>query len=304
MKISLSGLRGALRITWMLVVTSFVVVYAVRNWPKIAELTPQIGVVTALGIVAVTMAGKFVVSEQLRLSAELLGTRLSVGRAYRIYTSSDLAKYVPGGVWNAVARVKLLRDEGASSPSSGKAFALDKLWQITGAFFSGILLCRAVLHERLLGGIIDDSSAIRVVSIIIVVALWLATTAVLNRVLAPTQQPSRALRRAIVDQSVIALLLGLGLWLPLRALGAGDVLLVVGAFALGRAAGYAAVFAPAGVGVREAVALWILSSAGTTEVVLIALAANRLFTVAADLLSYGLALMTTSKPSSARGQYP
>ena len=70
-----------------------------------------------------------------------------------------------------------------------------------------------MLHERLLGGIIDDSSAIRVVSIIIVVALWLATTAVLNRVLAPTQQPSRALRRAIVDQSVIALLLGLGLWL-------------------------------------------------------------------------------------------
>ena len=286
----LGRIKQAARITWVALVAVFVASYIGRNWDVITDLTPRVGLLNGVAIVLVTVAGKMVVSEQLRLSAELLGARLTAVHAYRIYTSSDLAKYVPGGVWNAMARVKLLRDQGISTGSSGRAFALDKLWQVSGAFYSGLILCRSVIHEALLSRWIADSQLVTIVEQVAIGAGWISTTIVLNAVFAPGRQRLRALRRAIVDQAAIAVLLGLGLWIPLEALGQADVAIAIGAFALGRAAGYVAVFAPAGVGVREAVAVWVLSGTAETEVIVVALTANRVLTVLADVVSYGLAL--------------
>jgi uncharacterized membrane protein YbhN (UPF0104 family) len=94
----------------------------------------------------------------------------------------------------------------------------------------------------------------------------------------------------------MAIFFGLGVWIPLEAVDAGvSPLVAIGAFSMGRGLGYLAVFAPAGIGVREVVTLWALGgSSATSQAMGIALAVNRVMTFVADLASFGLSF--TVKP--------
>ena len=97
----------------------------------------------------------------------------------------------------------------------------------------------------------------------------------------------------------MAVFLGLGVWIPLNAVNA-DVspLVAIGAFSLGRGLGYAAVFAPAGIGVREAVTLWAIGPTDTsTRAVVVALAVNRVMTFVADVSSFGLSFTVKPRPN-------
>ncbi len=295
---SLALLKRISRTLWMVAVLTFVSLYVSRNWGRITELTPKIGVGSAVAIVIVTVAGKMVVSEQLRLSANLLGADLTPRRSYWIYCSSDLAKYVPGGVWNAMARVKLLRDEGISAGASGRAFAVDKLWQILGALFTGLLFARSSAHEVVLSAFVEDSVPVAVLEYAAISIGWVTAIVLVNRFLTGSLPSPYVLRRVITDQTLIAALLGLGVWIPLEAMGSASAPAAIGAFAIGRAFGYAAVFAPAGVGVREAVSLAVLAGSAESQVIVIALAVNRVLTVLADLLSYGLAVAFARRATS------
>ena len=76
-------------------------------------------------------------------------------------------------------------------------------------------------------------------------------------------------------------------------------LVAIGAFSLGRGLGYLAVFAPAGIGVREAVTLWALGGTpASMKAVVVALAMNRVMTFVADLASFGLSLAVKPRTNS------
>ncbi|MDG2112229.1 MAG: lysylphosphatidylglycerol synthase domain-containing protein, partial [Actinomycetota bacterium] len=256
-----SRLKGVARAVWIIALTVFVVRYTADNWDGITEQVQRLGPLDAVLVVAVTMLGKVLVGEQVRLSAEVLGASISRRRANWIYSASDMAKYVPGGVWNAMARVKMLQADGLSVADSSRAFLLEKVWQVTGAFFAAMLTARAALHERVLGSWAVDSRLLVTATFLACITAWIGVTWLATRWTNGKAQRKRMTARAITDQFLLAVLLGLGIWIPLRSLGYDDLWLAVGAFALGRAAGYVAVFAPAGVGVREAVSIWLLTTA-------------------------------------------
>jgi len=280
---------------WISLVVVIVVRWSLDHGDEIGALVERIGVLDAVATVLVTLGGKYTVAVQARLTTELLDRQVAPRRMFWLYSASDMAKYVPGGVWNLVARVKSYRDLGMTTPDAARAFGLEKFWQISGACFFGLLLLTPNLHDRLLVdrlGIEPHRRTALVVEMVVVVAAWILTTAIGSRILLGRRPDPRTLVRAIGDQVVMGILLGVGLWIPLAALTDIDPALAIGAFALGRAAGYAAVFAPGGVGVREVVSLWALGSAATANTLIIGLAINRILTVVADITGFGLALAT------------
>jgi hypothetical protein len=183
-----------------------------------------------------------------------------------------------------------------STQESTRAFTLEKFWQVTGAFFVGVVLLLPGFTNRLTFS--SGNSVLLIVLYMVVIICWVATTLVGNHFIGSHGNLQRAALRAFSDQIIIAFFLGFGLWIPLDLFTSVDLITAVGAFSLGRAAGYVAIFAPAGIGVRELVSLWALGGT-TTNGFVVALGINRLLTTLADFLGFGIAtLWCRPKPFS------
>jgi uncharacterized membrane protein YbhN (UPF0104 family) len=129
--------------------------------------------------------------------------------------------------------------------------------------------------------------------------LWVAATWLGGR-LTGNLVSAMAVLRSMSEQVIMAVFFGLGVWIPLEAVDAGiGPVVAIGAFSMGRGLGYLAVFAPAGIGVREVVTLWALGgSAGSSKAMIVALAVNRVMTFIADVGSFGLSLAVKPRSNS------
>jgi hypothetical protein len=283
----LPTVRIVVRWIWFIAVLVFVVGYIRRNGGLIIDTLSGFTVLVLLSTALVTVIGKVILAIQCGAITTHLGHRFQSAHVFWMYTASDLAKYVPGGVWNAVARVKLYADAGMSRGAAGRAFALEKYWQVLGALATGAIALAPEIHRQIFGW---PAHAVLVTSeVMVVVGAWALLTAVGASRISGVPVNSRLVARSIAEQSAMAIALGLGLWIPLVAVSASiDPLTAIGAFSIGRGIGYVAVFAPAGIGVREVVTLWALGRGLDTDLALVALGVNRVMTLGADLGSFAI----------------
>ena len=126
--------------------------------------------------------------------------------------------------------------------------------------------------------------------IVVLAAVWTVGMWIGHRVaLGHGPSPQLVLVTA-AHQLGIAVFLGLSLWFPLATvLDADDIPLAIGAFGVARSIGYVAFFAPAGIGVREAMVVWMLRGSVDTDDAILGAAANRALTTAAEAI--GLAIV-------------
>ena len=280
-----SGLRNILKTLWMVVVAVFVVRYVARNWDELYDTVSSFSALVLVSTVLVTMAGKAFVCAQSRVTTRAFGARFTLRESLWMYSASDLVKYVPGGVWNALARVRLYTARGMAASAGTRAFALEKYWMLTGAVFTGLMVTAPDMLGRI--GIHVDGVAAWAVRAVLFVA-WGPAMLIGARVAGARVHP-QAVVTAMLNELAMAVLFGLGVSIPLSAVHANiSTATAIGAFSIGRGMGYVAVFAPAGIGVREVVTIWALGGGhnAATDTMLIAMAVNRVMTLIADLASF------------------
>jgi len=282
--------RNTLKVIWVFLVLVFVTRYSASHRKELFDTLASFSAFVLIATVATTMLGKVVIAIHSQLITRVNGHRFSFRDSFWMYSASDLVKYVPGGLWNAVARVRLYSTRGMTSTTATKAFALEKYWMLMGALGTGALALTGDLLNRV--GL--DLSGVGVWAVrALLFVLWIGVMWAGSRISGRHIHPKELLR-ALMEQSVMAVFFGLGVAIPLSAVNADiSVMTAIGAFSLGRGLGYVAVFAPAGIGVREVVTLWAVNGGhGTTSSVLvIAMAMNRVMTLVADLASFGLSLV-------------
>jgi len=194
------------------------------------------------------------------------GQRLDGWTAGGIWTVSSLGKYLPGKIW-AVAGMALLAQRAGVPPwaATGSAVVMQGLAIGTGAAVAGLTGREAIEAAHPGSRIV---LALLVVGAVVGVALllWPPFLRRLLRVLAPEAEARGAPAAAGIGFGIAANVLawlgyGLALWLLARGLlpGAGlEPLLAVAAFTASYLAGFLAVFAPGGLGVREALFIIML----------------------------------------------
>jgi glycosyltransferase 2 family protein len=224
-----------------------------------------------------------------------LGSRLSVPEAWRIYFIGGLSKYVPGSIWPVLAQAELGADRGI--PRSRSALSVLLCYAVmtcTGAVVAAITLPFA-----------KAASAAQYfwVLFLIPVGVVALSPPVLNRmlrlVLRLARQPElpqgvsfRGLARTVTWAMAGWACNGLMVYVLMRELAGvrqGTLLVSVGAYSLSWAAGFLAVFAPAGAGVREAVMVAVLHSQTTTAIALTVALVSRALSVVADALTAAIA---------------
>jgi uncharacterized membrane protein YbhN (UPF0104 family) len=220
------------------------------------------------------------------------GTPLVVGA--RIWFLSNLARYVPGNVWSYVGAVELARREGVARRTTLAVMALTQVLSVGVAVLAGLpvlLAERARLgRPALLGAVVVAAGAA-------LAALFRRQLLALARRRLPGFDPADLAPSAgtvvllVVGYAVYWAITGLAfaaLVASLAPLPAGDIPLVVAAYAAAYAAGFLALLTPAGLGIREGVLVVALAPVLPAGPALVVALLSRLWMMLVELAGAAL----------------
>lgn len=212
-------------------------------------------------------------------------TRLPFWTAARIWSVSNLGRYLPGKIWQIGAMGAMARDVGVSPIAASGSAILGTLVNVVAGFVVA-LLGGWTLLDRSSGGHGD----LAVVAVVVAAVALLSAPALVPR-LAPwigrvagrpvqPSLPARAVVYSLVGNVLAWLIYGLAFQVFVAGLlgtAAGGYGEYLAAYTISYLVGYLALFAPAGIGVREGAMVSVLAYAGLAsrpEAALVALSSR------------------------------
>lgn len=201
----------------------------------------------------------------------------------RSFTTSQVAKYVPGNVFHYVGRHMILRKESLPHGRLILASTLEILLMLFGA---GLVVLFVAALARLAGPAQPASFTWWVALLALgVVALGAMATVLTRRA---DGVETRWLLSAVGSYIVFFAVMGAIFNGVVQVAGEGSGLLTAGSGVAGWMAGFVTPGAPAGVGTREAATVLFGSALLPAEVLLVAAALFRVVTLAGDVLCFAV----------------
>jgi hypothetical protein len=246
-------------------------------------IAPSWGTIAASGLVFLTAHGVLV--QTWRSVLGCWEARLPFWTAARIWSVSNLGRYLPGKIWQIGAMGAMARDVGVSPVAASGSAILGTLVNIVAGFVVALLGGRALLDQSSNG-----HGSLAIAFVLLAAAALLAAPAVLPR-LAPwigrlvgrpvdARMPTRAVLYALAGNVIAWLLYGAAFRLFMTGLlggAAGGYAEYLAAYTISYLVGYLALFAPAGIGAREGAMVTVLAYAGLAtrpQAALVALASR------------------------------
>lgn len=232
------------------------------------------GYVALLGLAVVYGASNLLLALGWWRLLRCLGVTAARGWALRAYAISQLAKYVPGNIFQFAGRQAIGVAAGFGNGPLAKSTALELLLlAAAGALF--VPLTAPLLYNST-GVIVAGTAAFLALSVL---AIWLAA-----------RFGGAEFGRAALCYLGFLVVSGLIFAGTYHVVGDASAVpaisWIAGAYVLAWLAGMLTPGAPAGIGVREAVLLFLLADLASPPVILLAVVAGRAVTVLGDLGFY------------------
>ncbi|MBA3317752.1 MAG: flippase-like domain-containing protein [Gemmatimonadales bacterium] len=248
-------------------IIGFAVRSLARNWGELRaqplEWSIEPGWILLSAVVVWLMYALLIAAWRRMLTA--WGRGLDLWSAAHIWTVSSLGKYLPGKVWAVAGMAVMAQRAGiGAGPATGSAVILQLLAIGTGAAVVGLTGWGA-LRAAYPGAGSGLVVLLLISAVGMALLLWPPVVSRVLRVIAPdttpVTPPAAAVAFGIVANAVAWVGYGVALWLLARGLlpSAGLGLLTATAvFTASYLAGFLALFAPGGIGVREGVFILML----------------------------------------------
>lgn len=307
----MDGKRVALRVAQFAFVAAvlwFGARLLMRYWTEMralqATLTPSWGLVAASG--AVVLLSYAVLIATWRGMVQAWGATLPAAAATRIWFVSNLGRYVPGKVWQIGAMGVLAADAGVPASAAVGSSLVIALVNVLAGF--GVVAVFGAESFRVVGA--EGTSLwipLSVLGAVIASLPWTLgplirlTGRVTQREVAAPTLPAAAVWLAAAGCAVAWVLYGLAFRLLavglLGAEAAGDAGTYVAVFTLSYLAGFLALFAPGGIGVREVAmgGLLVASGLATGPQATLLVVASRLWLTVLEIVP-GLVLLAWRSP--------
>jgi uncharacterized membrane protein YbhN (UPF0104 family) len=268
---------------------------------SVAALSPAQIAVSILFV----FGGKIVLVEVVRRSVDASGSRFSRKDIAFMTMTSQLAKYLPGGVWHLVGRIGMYGSRGMNVRQSSKAVLLEQTWLLASATCFGGIVVGAGARMAVPPLTWAPAGFMSYVAIVALGLAWWAALTISYHVLAVPGERRRWYQwvSALGEQALVWGLMGLSLWILIPQAGTlPGALTAIGAFGIAWTVGYLAVFAPGGLGVREAVLVMILGLVVRSENAAIAAAVHRAVWTLSELVLGGAAWVFLREPRASDGK--
>lgn len=247
----------------------------VENWGKVTAYHWHIRYPELIFSTALCVFTFFIMSSVWRLIILSLGKSISYRKAFKISYIANLGRYIPGKIWQVLGMVVLARREGIAEEEAVTSFGLSELFAVPSGLLAGIAFL--MLSPGGIGdyanipymstGLYVAGAGILLVSLVTVFSPRLME-GLLNRLFALFKR--QAIRLNINKSLAAAIyggyflgwsLYGFSFWIFVRGVTeqAAPVFAVAGLFIIAYQVGYLAIFAPGGMGPREAMMTLLLA---------------------------------------------
>jgi hypothetical protein len=294
------------------VYTAVLGVLLYRLWHERHDLAAGLAAVgpircgVALGF---TLAGLWLGMLGWRVLVTATGTRLGLPVASRLYFVAGLGKYLPGGLWPALAQADLARTLRLPPVRLAMAFLGSVALSIGAGLSVGLLAVPRLVTRDAAWWAVLPVAALALLPVF-VPRLGQGVLGLARRLVRRGPSPAVVPHRGALLHATALMALGwlvTGVHVVVLAGGFGVsgvrmVPLVVGGFALAAVAGIAAVVMPAGLGIREAVLALTLGAVLDGGALFTVVALSRVLMTLADLLA--AAAVTVTAPVSAPATAP
>lgn len=263
--------------------------YFYRNWEQVINLISQISAWRIVLSLVLLIIGKMFLVLLVQYSVNSEGWHPKYIETLGIYGLSSLGKYIPGGIWQFVGRFGVYKVNGLSGKASTRAMILENIWLLGSAVAIGVIgvfLTRFDLIAGLLN--LPNHQWLAILFTVLALGLWIVVLKIVHKTMR---------RHTAENIPSIFVVAGVGLLLWTFIGGSFFVMfhdfpfsaapLFIGGYAVSWAVGYIAVFAPGGLGVREAALAFVFSNIASVEMIAVYAAMNRIIWVIAEVL-FGL----------------
>ncbi|KAF0655042.1 hypothetical protein L107_00945 [Cyanobium sp. Copco_Reservoir_LC18] len=295
---------------WIGLVVVAVAAFAITRRQVIVQDLARFSPPELAAVAALLVLGKLGMNVAMLLATRHCAIPVSRRDGFYMYNLAQLAKYVPGSIWQFVSRIAMLRARQAPATAIRDSILAENGWVVGSALLIGVVLlglAQPAFYLRLLEalGRVPPTLALPLGAVLLALAGALAVA--LPRLrrrssrLLPWLIRLRPPRAASLSLLLGWAALGASFWLCLRPfLGAGPAWpAVIGVYCLAWVAGYLVPFAPAGLGVREVVLALALDPFLAADTSLVVVAVHRVLYLLVEVLLALVALALGPDPAAA-----
>lgn len=251
-------LKNIAKWIWLNAIVVFVIYYAVTKRDIIVQALSLLSWGILLGAFLLIFLAKLCLVANMRLAASRFSINLGWVDSYRIYNLTQLAKYIPGSIWQFVGRIAILRERGVVAQDIRDSLLAEHLWVMASAGIMAFALIFASQPSVFLVWFDFFDANIRLQWVLVGLALMIASLMAvffLRSHLLGWVLILRPPMLAIPALLCTWLFLGASLWVTIAPFveSSPSVVFIIGIYCLAYVAGFLVPFAPAGLGVREAV---------------------------------------------------
>ena len=216
---------------------------------------------------------------------------------FRIYTITQLGKYIPGNIWHFVGKAAAYKHQGFSAGNIKDALIIENIWLVLSAFVYGLILV-LIFEYDLIKSFFFSYIFFLIIFIILALLCFIVSQKLLKIDFGKIFSDYKLNSKIIIIQFFVWTLLGFGFvvlitpFLPQEA----SIFMIVGLYAIAYSIGFITPFAPAGIGVREGVLAFGLMPYVSLEVVIIVSMANRLLYLLVEIILASV-VQLVSKPA-------
>lgn len=290
---------------WLILVFMAAGYYFYRHQDQVIDLLKQIELWRIALSLILLLIGKAFLVKLVQYSVNCEGWNPTYLEILGVYGLSSLGKYLPGGIWHFVGRFGVYKMNGLTNKASTRSLILENVWLLSSALATGVIgvfLTRFDLIADLLNTPSEKWLAITLTFVII--SLWIISLLIFHKIM---QKYTAQKIHNVAHVALIGLLLwtfiGGSFFIMFHEFQFSSAPLFIGGYAVSWAVGYIAVFAPGGLGVREAVLAFVFSNIGSVELIAVYAAMNRIIWVIAEVL-FGLVGMSQKNLVSVSTELP
>ena len=281
---------------WVAAVVIFIAFLVQRRHAEFLEALQQIHVFYLFLSFIFILAAKVVLPLFMQYVVQSIGKSMDFWTCFRIYSITQLGKYMPGNIWHFVGKAAEYKSHNFSLGNVRDALVIENAWLVLSAFVYGLLLV-TVFEFELIKSLFTSHSYLIIFFIALIFLVLLLAKNLLKINFKKILSDYRLNLRIVLLQLAVWTLLGLGfavLAMPFL-LQEVSILMLVGLYAVAFSIGFITPFAPAGVGVREAILALGLLPYVPLEIVIIVSVANRLLYLLVEIILASVACLMPKK---------
>lgn len=243
---------------WLAAVIIAGIFYFYRNYQSAFDYINKVRIGGLIFSVLLIFLTRALNVDLIRESVREVGWVPPFNEMIALISITQLGKYIPGGVWQFAARFGAYKENQLTPKKMGKAFLIENIWVVLGGVMSGLIFFLLGNPEGILAKF--DFVLARYYQFLlalILLLIWFLGLLTVQRIFSKNSVVDIFIHtiRIFFSQITMFFLMGVSYSILFPSLDTSTFLFIVGGYIISYVAGYLAIIAPGGLGVREVVSV-------------------------------------------------